>query len=272
MSRVFIVAILMLAATAARAGVTIEMVERNAQTGKVTPGQKIFVQNGATRSEDPDGDIRIFRGDSIIQFKRGAKTYRILDKQAMTDLGAKMAAMRQQMQARMAKMPPEQRAQMEKAMGSMAGMGGATTMPKIAAVDTGKNDNVDGRSCRVWVVTRDGKPDDELCVVPYASLPGSGEVQAVFKNMAKFFEGMTHAMGPQGAGRGVADDFRARASVNGFPIRSRGYANGKLQPEMDLVKTWKEEALPATLFEPPAGAKKEAVKMGGADVDDGGDD
>jgi hypothetical protein len=43
--------------------------------------------------------------------------------------------------------------------------------------------------------------------------------------------------------------------VNGFPVRSRAYDNGRLGSSEQVLKVWREEAIPASQFDIPAGYK-----------------
>jgi hypothetical protein len=165
------------------------------------------------------------------------------------------------MKEQLAKMPPEQRTQIEAMMAKTPGMGGDNQKWEVEAVDTGKNDKVDGRTCRVWDVKRNGELDDQLCVVPYSQLPGKENFQAIFANFAKVFEDMAKSV-PMLAGV-MNNEFGAQAKVNGFPVRSRAYENGKLGDEEQLVKTWHEEAVPAAMFEIPAGYKPKKMPTPG---------
>lgn len=253
--------ILLTSAGVARAGVVIEMVDRDTQTGKITPSQKIYAQGGVGRMEDADGAITIVRGDSMLQIDAAKKSYRVIDKKAMDAMAARMAEMRKQAEGRMAKMPPEQRAKMQQAFGD-----GTAKDWKVETLDTGKSDRVEGRTCRVWQIKRQGVLDDELCLISYSELPGKGELQTLFRNMAALFDQMAKSM-PQ-IGRGVGNEFRAQGKLDGFPIRTRSYTNGKLDPEESLVKSWKEQAIPAAMFEPPAGYKRREATFGGDDDDD----
>ncbi len=242
----------------ARAGVVIEMVERDTQTGKITPSQRIYAQGGVGRMEGADGEITIVRGDSMLQIDAAKKSYRVIDKKAMEAMAARMAEMRRQAEARMAKMPPEQRAKMLQAFGD-----GKAKEWKVETLDTGKSDQVEGRACRVWQIKRQGVLDDELCLISYSELPGKGDLQALFRNMAALFDQMAQSM-PQ-IGRSVGSEFRAQGKLDGFPIRTRGYTNGKLDREESLVKSWKEQAIPASMFEPPAGYKRREATFGDDD-------
>ena len=44
-------------------------------------------------------------------------------------------------------------------------------------------------------------------------------------------------------------------------MRLRSYENGKLAPEETLMKVWREEAVPASMFEIPAGYKLKQMSM-----------
>jgi hypothetical protein len=47
--------------------------------------------------------------------------------------------------------------------------------------------------------------------------------------------------------------------VGGFPVRTRSYEDGKLGTKEQLVKVWREETVPASLFEIPAGYKQKQM-------------
>ena len=57
---------------------------------------------------------------------------------------------------------------------------------------------------------------------------------------------------------------KARTSVNGYPVRTRGFdASGKLRGTETVLTKWVEEALPASAFDIPAGYKKQEMpKLG----------
>ena len=45
-------------------------------------------------------------------------------------------------------------------------------------------------------------------------------------------------------------------------MRQRAYENGKLINEETLVKVWREEAVPASMFEVPAGYQRKQMPVG----------
>lgn len=247
-----------LAASVASAGVYVELVTHEISTDTRSPAQKMYVQGGNGRFVDQDGRASIIKGDTMYIVDDSDKTYIMFDKATMTQLAAQINAQMDKMKEQLAKLPPEQRAQLEQMMGAAAG---GEEKHTVEAVDTGKSDKVEGRACKVWDIKRNGEVDDQLCVVPFAQLPGKENFQQVFANFAKVFEEMAKSV-PMLAGM-MSNEFSAQAKVNGFPFRSRGYEEGgKLADEEQLVTVWREEAVPASLFEIPAGYKPKKMTPG----------
>jgi hypothetical protein len=254
-----IVTILLTACLAhvANAGVYVETVSNNLKTNSSRLAQKIYVQSGSGRFEDDEGRASIIKGDTIYVLDPADKSYVVLDKATMEKLGKQVSAAMEQMKEQLAKMPPEQRAQIEQMMGiqsSGAGAGGGWTMD---AVDTGKSDKVEGRACKVWDIKLNGQPDHQVCVVPYTSLPGNEDMHSVFEKFARIFEDMAKNL-PQLSGS-MNTQMSALRKVNGFPMRTRSYENGRLAPEEQVVKVWREQAIPASMFEVPAGYKQKQM-------------
>jgi hypothetical protein len=152
---------------------------------------------------------------------------------------------------------------MQRMMGG--GMPGAAPQPpKRRAQATARSEKVGGRSCRVWEMYEGTTRDEELCVVPPGSLPGGDEFYAVMKNMAAMMEGMVKALGSFGGG---GDYFRDMERIDGIPILSRDFSNGRATDEtrMSVVR---KETVPPAAFEVPKGFKKLAM---GPDMEDDGE-
>jgi hypothetical protein len=245
-------------AHAASAGVYVETVLHDIKTNTTELSQKMYVQNGAGRFVDPEGRSSIIKGDTMYIVDEKEKSYMVLDQATMEQLGKQLNAKMEQLKEQMAKLPPEHRAQMEQMMGIQAD--GEAFKWEVEAVDTGKSDKVEGRACKIWDVSRNDKLDDQLCVVPYSSLPGKEDFQSTFRGFAKVFENMGKSI-PSFAGM-MNSEFSALAKVNGFPVRTRSYDNGRLGDDERIVKVWREETIPATMFEVPAGYTQK--KMPGA--------
>jgi hypothetical protein len=247
-------------AVAANAGVYVELVNHDITANTTELAQKMYVQGGSGRFVDGDGRTSLIKGDTMYIIDDSDKSYIVFDKETMAQLAQQMTAAMARVKEQLAKLPPEQRAQMEEMMGKnpMMAMDGKQWVVEV--VDTGKSDKVDGRACRIWDVKRNGELDDQLCVAPYSSLPGKENFQQVFANFAKVFEEMAKSV-PMLSGM-MSNEFSAQTKVNGFPVRSRGYEEGKLGDSEQLVKVWREEAIPASMFEVPAGYKVKKMPMG----------
>jgi hypothetical protein len=257
MKRISLIVLGALGAQAVSAGVYVEMVDRDLASGNTELSQRMYVQSGLGRFVDAGGRATLIKNGTLYIIDDADKSYIAFDKATMEKLAKKINATMAQMKDQLAKLPPEQRAQMEQ---MMPGMSGADQKWVVEALDTGKSDKVDGRACRIWDLKRNGELDDQLCVVPYSSLPGKENFQAVFANFAKVFEEMAKSV-PMLAGM-MTNEFGAQTKVNGFPVRTRGYEDGKLGNSEHSVSVWREEAIPASMFEVPASYKQKQMPMG----------
>ena len=241
------------------AGIHVENVTRNVQT-KAPEGdvKTMLVQDGKLRTNGSKDTAIILKGSSILIIDDKRKQYREMTKEDMKKMAAGAADMMAKMQERMKNMSPEQRAQMEKFMASRmpGGMGG--DKPDVwESKNLGTTATVEGRKCQNWNLIRNGAPFEQLCVVPYKSLPGKEDLQKVFKDMAEAFgDAAKQVPGADAAAK-------ARAAIDGYPVRTRSYASdGKFRPSETVMTKWVEESIPASAFEVPAGyTKAEMPKM-----------
>src|SRR5689334_6191581 len=169
-----------LVAGAATAGVYVELVNHDIPANTTDLAQKMYVEGQNGRFVDEQGRATIIKGSTMYIVDDSDQSYIAFDKATMEQLAKQITAAMDRMKEQLAKMPPEQRAQVEAMMAKTPGMGGENQKWVVEAVDTGKMDKVDGRACRVWDVTRNGELDDQLCVVPFSQLPGKENFQAVF--------------------------------------------------------------------------------------------
>jgi hypothetical protein len=246
----------LLAAQFAVAGVYVETIDKNLSTGTTRPKQKMYVQNGAGRFVDDEGRVTLIKNGTLHVLDESDKSYITFDKATMERLAKQVNAAMEQAKEQLAKLPPDQRAQMEQMMGGMLGEEKWT----VDVTDTGKTDKIDGRSCKLLDVSRNGQLDEQICVAPYSSLPGKEDFQKVFADFAKAFEEMAKSV-PMLAGK-MDQEFAAQMKANGFPLRRRAYENGNLINEESVVSVWREEAVPAGMFEIPAGYKVKQMPTG----------
>jgi len=242
-------------ASNAFAGVHVENITRDINT-KAQQGdtQVMLHQDGMLRVNASAGSSMILKGSSMIMLDDKNKQYREMSKEDMKKMAEQGAAAMANMREQLKNMKPEQRAQMEKAMGKAmpGGLGSIDGKPDVfEAKNLGKSETVEGRQCQLWNMLRNGQPFTEMCVVPFKSLPGSEDFGKAFKGMAESFGDLAKSM------PGAGETAKAYAAINGYPVRTRSYdTSGKLQPTENVLTKWVTEAIPASSFQVPAGYKK----------------
>lgn len=244
-----------LAAGAAGAGVYVESAERAAAGATPVLAQRLYVQAGAVRMEQirPDGSVEnvaIFRDDVLYLLEPAERRYSAVDRATVQRVAGELESAMAGMRAQLAQLPPDQRAMMERMMG---GLGGGGEAPLLEARDTGRSETVDGRSCRIWQLLLSGAVNSELCVVPYSSLPGEQDFAAAMQGMASLMKEFSRAFAQLGGGdRGI----EAIGEVRGFPVLTREFSNGRATGRETRVREWREQDVPASQFEVPAGYRK----------------
>jgi hypothetical protein len=260
MSKLLLAAASVLAATTAGAGVRVETITRDVKTKIADGGAQVMqIQDGKVRIQIPktSGGM-IMKNSMLYVLDDKKKTYMEMDKETMKKSGEQAGAAMKQLKDQMAKMTPEQRAQMQKMMGGQMPPGMSDTPDTWAAKNTGKADTSEGRKCTIWTLTKNGKLQEELCVVPFSSLPGKEDFEKTFKELAVSFEGVGNGL------PGVGDAAKARNTITGYPVRTRFFEAGGAERALETVVTqWVEESVPAARFEIPAGYQKKTMpKMG----------
>lgn len=239
----------------AGAGVYVELVEHDLVTQKTELLQKMYVQGNSGRFVDLEGRTSIIKNGTMFILDDSDRTFIEFDKPTMELLAKKIQEARDRDREQVSKLPPDQRAQMERELG--LDDDGTHT---VEAIDSGKSDKVDGRTCRVWEIKRNDKLDDQYCVVAFAQLPGKENFNAVFASFAKVFEEMAKSVPILASA--MSNEFDALNKVNGYPVRIRPYERGKAGLTETLVKVWREEAIPASMFDIPAGYTRKVMPTG----------
>ena len=220
--------------------------------------QKIYVQDGSGRFVDAGGRATLIKGDTLYIIDDADKSYVVFDKATMQQLANKLNAEMAKLKEQLAKLPPEQRAQMEQMMGgALAGEGQQWTVDVVGYRQVGQ-----GRRTRLQALGRDTqwrarRADLRGAVFGTAR---QGEFPDRVRELRQVFEEMAKSV-PMLAGM-MANEFSAQVKANGFPVRRAAYESGKLGDEETLVKVWREEAIPASMFEIPAGYKQKQMPMG----------
>ena len=229
---------------------------------------RISIEGRRLRIDNQVGDTgqaevtMIFLGDSrkMVNIDHQRKQYMVIDQRAMHAVAGQMNEAMAKLQEQLKNMPPERRAMVEKMMkGRMSGMGAPPPAPS-KVVATGRTGSAGGYACEVYEVSRAGVKHREMCVTGWANIGGGAGPGAVMKDMAAFTKEMmssvTKSMGVSGQ-PGNPLDFVDQ--VEGFPVSTRHFENGRLKSET-VLESMEERSLDGSIFEPPAGYSEQ--KMG----------
>jgi hypothetical protein len=226
----------------AAAGTYVESLATNHVTPQAKPQpMKMWAGNGKFRMEMQGGVVQIFRDQAFYTLNTAGKSYTKLDKAALDAMTKQADEAKKNLEAML---PPEQR---EKRKAQPKPQVDRSVKPtdrtEAAAI---------GQTCKVWEVFSNGTKVQELCVVEVAKLPNGKELVATMQTVGEAFKGTA-------ASAGMAEVWQDVKTMNGFPVITRVYMNGKLLQE---VKTTAIRAAdtPESMFTVPAGFKEQ--KMG----------
>jgi hypothetical protein len=238
----------LLCAGAAAADTKLTFVEE----GSKKPGTTMTISSGRMRIDTPDSDGKYSVFDSKAQTLTNVdpseKEYMVMDAVTMKKVGAKMADARKQMEARMASMPPEQRAAVERMMGGAMAPPGAP--PKPIYKRTGKRSKVSGYDCEIVTYTV-SKEAGEMCVAAPDALALSAADVATVKDFAAFLDHMTSPMAEMGLGGRM--NF---SEIGGMPVRTKDGGD-----PAEVVANISHDSVPASLFATPAGFTQKKLDL-----------
>jgi uncharacterized protein DUF4412 len=245
-----------LAATGACAGAYLESTEGQPGSKDSMRLTRMWFDGGRMRTENGgkgEGSVAIFKNNTMYILDPPNKSYRVIDKASLDQLAAKIAGVRKQMEASMANMPPERRAQMEK----MLGKSGEDAASKRLLKKTGRTETVAHIKCTVWEASVGGKKEQELCVAAPSSIPGGDDMMTTLRGVSEMLKGFS-----KNFGGGQADNtWRDLDTVKGVPILMRQFSDGKVTSENHLSVA-RKESVPAAQFDVPAGYTEKKISMG----------
>jgi hypothetical protein len=220
----------------AAAGTYVESVATNHLTPQAKPqAMKMWAGNGKFRMEMQGGVVQIFRDQAFYTLNTPAKSFTKLDKAAMDAMTAKADEANKSLEALL---PPEQRG--KKKSQKIERTVKPTDRTETAAI---------GQSCKVWEVITNGTKVQELCVVEVAKLPNGKELVATMQQVGEAFKGTA-------ASAGMSEVWQDVKTMNGFPVVTRMYMNGKLFQEVKTT-SMKAADTPESMFTIPAGFKEQ---------------
>lgn len=246
-------ALVLFAASAAFADLTlVNEAMTNGETRTVTlsaKGNRAFFE-----LKDPDGTTRQMLRDSeqkkLYLINHEKKTVLVVTETDSKALEEKQAEFRAQMQAQLARLPPEKRARMEATMlGSSDGKAPVYTYEKKKSAAR----KVGTFTCQDYLIKRDGKAHGEACLMGWKDAGLSADE---FKAL------MVKALPSAGSSQPMTSSFDAHAGAPGFPVwRKMVDEAGKTTSETTL-KSFSKTALAAEKFELPKGyAEKSMAEM-----------
>jgi len=253
---------------AAHAGVYLESTDKSlGSNGEKASVSKMWFDGGRMRTErtQPDGDsqIVVFKNQSMYMLEPKSKSYRVIDKATAERMGSQVSEAKKKMEERMAAMPPEQRQKMQEMMakmgakgGAMAGLAGAKP-PERTVKNTGRTETVAGVKCTIWEAIVDGQKEEELCAAAPSAIPGGDEIMKTFREISSMLSSFTESFGSKGDNQPWHD----MEKINGVPILTRDFADGKADSEMRLTVV-RKESVPGGSFEVPAGYAEKKMSFG----------
>lgn len=225
----------------AGAGTYVESLATNHLTPQAQPqAMKMWAGNGRFRMEMQGGQVvQIFRDQAFYTLNVPAKSYSRMDKAALDAMTQKANEATKSLEAML---PPEQR-----------GKNKQSSKPERAVKPTDRSETAAiGQTCKVWEVFSNGTKVQELCVVEVAKLPNGKELIATMQQVGEAFKGTS-------ASAGMNDVWEDVKTMNGFPVITRMYLNGKLFQEVKTTAIRVADT-PESMFAIPAGFKEQ--KMG----------
>ena len=253
------IAILFSISSFAHAGVVMDMVTKNA-SGREADRSKIYAQSKMVRMDEVRGEeiesSMIFLGDRFLYVDHREKSYIVMDEAMLDQVSAQISDAMKQMEAELARMPPEQRAMVEQMMkGQMGGMMGQQdappAAPSVKAVGSGKWQS---RTCRKYAVFEGPEKTQELCAAKLDDIDGGDEIMAAFRSMAAYMTKMAESMPMEfddGMNPGELMD-----QIDGFPVHMTDFENGVVV-QRSSVDSVTEKDLEPDFFAAPEGYRRE---------------
>jgi hypothetical protein len=253
---------------AAHAGVYLESTDKSLGSTTEKPSvSKMWFDGGRMRTERTEADganqIVVFKNQAMYMLEPKSKSYRVIDKATAERMGSQVADAKKKMEERMAAMPPEQRQKMQEMMAKMGAQGGAmaglagTKPPERSVKNSGRTETVAGIKCTIWEATVEGKKEEELCAASPSAVPGGDEIMKTFREISTMLKSFTESFGAAGDDQPWHD----MEKINGVPILTREFSDGKAQSEMRLTAVRKESVAGAS-FEVPAGYTEKKLSFG----------
>lgn len=243
----------------AAAGVVIEMEQRQPSSNAVMARAVFYLDAGRLRieaqGEAGEDMVVIFRAEESVAWSIDRKegTYYEFTLAEATRLSSQMEKARQQMEAQMGEMSPEERRMLEQMMGQRMG-----APAPISVRVVGRGEQMGGFTCTRYEVLRGGARSAEVWTAPPEQLQIRPEEFDTLGALARLFEPLRQAA-PLGARGGLSALPEGSNKMEGFPVRTLTYDEGRPVAEERVVRSARQ-SLAASLFELPSGLRKTSLR------------
>ena len=260
MQRISIVVTVLAIASTANAGVRLDLVRTDA-SGTETDRNEIFSQGEKLRIDSGGGPFSsdvsmIFLGDRFLVVDHDEQSYIVMDEAMLTAMSSKLNEAMKQMEAQLAKMPPEQRAmaeQMMKGQNSALEDIASAAPPRVEPIGPGE---WEGTPCTRYAVFDGPDKSQDVCAAPLNQVDGAADMMQAFMGMAKFVQKLSESLpGPLAASLS-ANPGAVMDQIDGFPIHSIEYRLGEPAGESRLESITEQE-LEESVFAAPDGYRLE---------------
>jgi hypothetical protein len=247
----FLLPFICLFSTQAFAGNVIEMSTRD-MSGKEIDRTVFYTESDRSRMDQSGGGGShsvIFLEDTFLILDHAEKSYMVMDEAMLESMGEQVSAAMKEMEAQLAKLPPEQREMVRQMMsGQMGGMGMPTQVPVLEVRKLGA-DRWQSYDCTLAEMLEDGEKIQEICSVDFDEVDGAGALRESFLRMTGMLNKLYEEM-PFG-GEGARNPMEALDELDGFPVRTVDIENGKPVRET-VLESSQQKAIDGDIFEAPS--------------------
>ena len=203
----------------------------------------VYVRPGEVRSNNSRGTWMLYKASqkTLYVVQPARKTYIRVDPQTIKRLGKRIAEARKRYRAALKKMPPKERARIEKSMGPL--LRDPSGRKPLTLHTGGSSGSVAGFACRSGEILQGGHVLQRLCIASPRALGMGAKEYAALKGLYGLMAKLGEATG---FGPGPMPDL---GRLNGVPIRLRS-SGGNQSQRLTAVS---HKALPDSLFTLPPG-------------------
>jgi hypothetical protein len=229
---------------------TIETKDLQSKTPATRVNKVMLAGDKLATQSDASGYSMIWRSDKkrLYTLDPKSKSYMEFDQVTLQQMTQQMNAMFEQMKGKMADMPPEQRAMMEKMMQPKAGAEGG---PKLEVKSTGEKSTIEGKPCTKSDLWIEGERVSEIWATSWSEAKASKEDFAPMRDMAAFLESAMQS-NPFLQRMVSGLDWGGVDQIDGFPVLVRQLEGTTVVRESKFTGE-RSKAIDAAMFEVPAG-------------------